>query len=104
MEFTYTIKDITLNADEAKQIHRAYQSFLDARCIYATLNLDNEDLAYGIAAYFEDKGWSLKEDLWNAIFDYTHEYVKREGVICTNPELFDTLNAKFNQAVKEGRL
>ena len=105
-EFTYTIKGVTLNADDAKAIHLAYQWFLDAAKINRVLELDDMELAYRIARCLQDGGWSYKEDLWGAIESCTHEYPddENEDIICTNPELFDILGKKFNKAIKEGRI
>lgn len=98
-EFTYTIKGVTLNADDAEAIYLAYERFLDAIEISERLELDDMELAYGIAERLIKRGWSFEEDLWDAIVDYTHEYPddKNKDIICTKPELFDMLKKKFTQ-------
>lgn len=106
MEFTYTIKGITLNADEAEEIHKAYVWFLDASKINRVLALNDMELAYKIAEHMQSNSWNYAEDLLYAIEGCTHDYPENpcDDAICVNPELFHMLNKKFDQAQREGRI
>ena len=106
MEFTYTIKGITLNEEEANEIHKAYELFLNATKINRVLALNDMELSYKIAKCIRPYGHSYEEDLWYAIEECTHEYreLPLDDPICVNPELFRMLLKKFDQAQKEGRI
>jgi hypothetical protein len=75
-EFTYEIKGITLTGDEIKKIHTKYERFQDAKMIDTKLKLNNPDLAYKVAGYYNDGGWDLAEELSDAIQYYTYDLLE----------------------------
>jgi hypothetical protein len=75
-EFTYTIKGITLDETEVKEIYKQYQWFKEAKLINNTLKLDNMELARNAAEWYHSNGWSGEEDIIEAVQNYIYETLK----------------------------
>jgi hypothetical protein len=94
-EFTYTIKGITLDETEVKEIYKQYQWFKEAKLINNTLKLDDMELAKNVAEYYHDMGWSIQENITEAVQDYIHETLSDYLIsnnIMTFREIYDTEN------------
>ena len=75
--FEYTIKGITLNEDEVKEIYTQYKKFCYARNINERLELNDMTLAQEIAYFFVEQGWSFEEDLTDAVYNYQEDIVTK---------------------------
>ena len=75
-EFTYTIKGITLNEKEVFEIYNQYQWFKDTKFINSILDLNNMELAQNVAEWYNEGGWSLQEDVTDAVQNYIYETLK----------------------------
>lgn len=84
-KFTYAIKGITLDETEVKEIYKQYQWFKEAKLINNTLKLDNMELARNVAGWYNEGGWSLQEDITDAvqnyIYDILEDYLVANGVL-----------------------
>ena len=75
-EFTYTIKGITLDETEVKEIYEQYQWFEETKLINNILKLDDMELARNVAGWYNESGWSLQEDITDAVQNYIYETLK----------------------------
>ena len=75
-EFTYTIKGVTLNESKVKEIYEQYQWFKETKLINNTLKLDDMELAKNVAGWYNESGWSLQEDITDAVQNYIYETLK----------------------------
>ena len=114
-EFTYTIKGITLDETEVKEIYEQYQWFEETKLINNILKLDDMELARNVAGWYNESGWSLQEDITDAVQNYIYEtlkdYLVSNGVL-TKSEISesddyyclieDTIRNKCNMNVETG--
>ena len=75
-EFTYTIKGVTLNEEEVCEMYNQYQWFKDTKLINNILKLDDMELARNVAGWYNESGWSLQEDITDAVQTYIYETLK----------------------------
>jgi hypothetical protein len=103
--FKYTIKGITLNEEEAKEVTREYLSFRNALYISEALEIDME-LAQEISEYC-GYGLCSNEDIEEAVYRYIYdvvgEYLKKHNLATAQEmdewDYRDLLEEKTSQSV-----
>lgn len=84
-EFTCIIKGVTLNESEIKEIYEQYQWFKETKFINNTLKLDDMEFARNVAGWYNEGGWSLQEDITDAVQNYIYktleDYLVANGIL-----------------------